>query len=374
VWDSVANVYRLGVKELYGFRHDAVLLALIAYALTIAVYLPAKSSLVELVDASVAVVDEDRSDLSRRIIAALRRPFVLTPGRLSVEEIDPATDAGRYTFVLDIPPYFQEDVVRRRSTAIEVIVDATAISQNRSGIWYIQNVAVHELTDFAGGQAPGPEVSLVTRIKYNPNLYESRFAAVTELISNITMLAIFLTGAAVIRELEHGTIEHLLVMPLRPVEIMLAKIWATGLVVATAATISLLLVVRWMLDVPIAGSVPLFVVGMVIYLFSVTSLGIFLATLARSMPQFALLGISVYLVMALLSGGTTPLDSMPEWLQKAVLFSPTTHFISFAQAILFRGAGLDVVWRDFAAVFAIGVVLFTLALARFRRMVTEAGS
>ena len=70
MWDSVANVYRLGVKELYGFRHDAVLLALIAYALTIAVYLPAKSSLVELVDASVAVVDEDRSDLSRRIIAA----------------------------------------------------------------------------------------------------------------------------------------------------------------------------------------------------------------------------------------------------------------------------------------------------------------
>ena len=263
--------------------------------------------------------------------------------------------------------------MRCRSTAIEVIVDATAISQNRSGIWYIQNVAVHELTDFAGGRA-GLEVSLVTRIKYNPNLYESRFAAVTELISNITMLAIFLTGAAVIRELEHGTIEHLLVMPLRPVEIMLAKIWATGLVVATAATISLLVVVRWMLDVPIAGSVPLFVVGMVIYLFSVTSLGIFLATLARSMPQFALLGISVYLVMALLSGGTTPLDSMPEWLQKAVLFSPTTHFISFAQAILFRGAGLDVVWRDFAAVFAIGVVLFTLAPARFRRMVTEAGS
>ncbi len=374
MWDSVANVYRLGVKELYGVRYDAVLLVLIAYAFTIAVYLPAKSSLVELVDASVAVVDEDRSELSRRIIAALRRPFVLTPGRLSVEEIDPATDAGQYTFVLDIPPYFQADVVRRRSTTVQVIVDATAMSQAGSGVRYIQNVAVQELTNFALGQAPGPEVSLVTRVKYNPNLYESRFSAVTELISNITMLALFLTGAAVIRELEHGTIEHLLVMPLRPVEIMLAKVWATALVVATAATISLLVVVRWVLDVPIAGSFPLFVFGELIYLFAVTSLGIFLATLARSMSQFALLGMSVYLVMALLSGGTTPLDSMPESLQKAVQFSPTTHFVSFAQAILFRGAGLDVVWRDFAAVAAIGVVLFTLALARFRRTVTEAGS
>jgi len=230
------------------------------------------------------------------------------------------------------------------------------MSQAGSEIRYIQNAATQELTNFARGQAPGPEVSLVTRVKYNPNLYESRFSAVTELISNITMLALFLTGAAVIRELEHGTIEHLLVMPLRPVEIMLAKVWATALVVARAATISLLVVVRWVLDVPTNGSVPLFVFGELIYLFAVTSLGILLATLARSMPQFALLGMSVYLVMALLSGGTTPLDSMPESLQKAVQFSPTTHFVSFAQAILFRGAGLDVVWRDFAAVAAIGVV------------------
>ena len=216
-------------------------------------------------------------------------------------------------------------------------------------------------------------MNLVTRVRPNPNLYESRFSAMTQLINNITMLAIFLAGAAIIREREHGTIEHLLVMPLRPVEIMLAKVWATGLVVATAATICLLVVVRWAIDVPINGSVPLFIFGELIYLFAVTSLGIFLATLARSMPQFALLGMSVYLVLALLSGGTTPLDSMPKSLQKAMQFSPTTHFVSFAQAILFRGAGLDVVWRDFAAVAAIGLVVFTLALARFRRTVAEAG-
>ncbi len=372
--NSIANIYRLGVKELYGVRYDAVLLSLIAYAFTVSVYLPAKSARAELVNASVAVVDEDQSDLSRRFIAALRRPFLLTPGRLSVDEIDPATDAGKYTFVLDIPPYFQADVERRRSATVQLIVDATAMSQAGSGVRYIQNAATQELNEFSRGREPGPEVSIVSRVRYNPNLYESRFSAVTQVINNITMLAIFLTGAAIIREREHGTIEHLLVMPLRPVEIMLAKVWATALVVAAAAMLSLMVVVRWLLEVPINGSVPLFVCGELIYLFAVTSLGIFLATLARSMPQFALLGISVYLVMALLSGGTTPLDSMPESLQKAVQFSPTTHFVNFAQAILFRGAGLDVVWRDFAAVAAIGAVLFTLALARFRRTVTEAGS
>jgi len=367
-------VYRLGVKELFSVRHDVVFLWLIAYAFSISVYLPAKSARMELVDASVAVVDEDGSELSRRIIAALRRPFVLNPGRLSVEEIDPATDHGRFTFVLDIPPSFQADVLRRRSTTLQLIVDATAMSQAGAGARYIQNAATQELTSFARTEVAIPEVGLVTRVKYNPNLYESRFSAVAQLINNITMLAIFLAGAVLIREREHGTIEHLLVMPLRPVEIMLAKVWSTAVVVAAAAMFCLLVVVRWVLDVPIIGSISLFLVGALIYLFSVTSLGILLATLARSMPQFGLLAISTYLVMNLLSGGTTPLDGMPDSLQKAMQFSPTTHFVSFAQSILFRGAGLDAVWQDFAAVAAIGAVVFVAALARFRRTVAEAGS
>ena len=111
-------------------------------------------------------------------------------------------------------------------------------------------------------------------------------------------------------------------------------------------------------------------VGTVIYLFSVTALGIFLATLTRSMPQFGLLAIPVFMVMNLLSGGTTPLDSMPELLQTIMQLAPSTHFVSFAQAILYRGAGFAVVWPNFAAVAASGVVFFIIALLRFRRMVT----
>jgi ABC-2 type transport system permease protein len=375
MWGAGANVYRLGVKELAGVRYDVVLIVLIVYAFTYAVYVPAKSARTDLADASVAVVDEDHSELSRRITASLRRPFVRTPGQLSVAEIDRALDAGQYTFVLNIPPEFQTDVVRGRSTAVQVNVDATAMSQAGSGVRYILNAVTQELNEFARGQgAPDPEVRLVTRVKYNPNMEAVRFAGVVQVINNITMLAIFLAGAAVIREREHGTFEHLLVMPVRPIEIMLAKVWATGLVVAGAATVSLLVIVRWALDVPLAGSVPLFVAGQLIYLFAVTSLGIFLATLARSMPQFALLGLSVYMVLNLLSGGTTPLDSMPVPFQKAIQLSPTTHFVSSAEAILFRGAGLDVVWRDFVAIAGIGAVLFTGALLRFRRTVTEAQS
>src|SRR5262249_20907472 len=163
-----------------------------------------------------------------------------------------------------------------------------------------------------------------------PNLDDYRFAAIAQVINNITLIAMFLAGAAVIREREHGTLEHLLVLPLTPLEIVLAQIWAHGLVGMVAAQLSLpillqwwllgahlslLFVVQWWLGVPIPGSIFLFTVGQAIYLFAVTSLGIFLATLATSMPQFAPLAMSVFLVLELLSGGATPLESMPEALQ-----------------------------------------------------------
>jgi ABC-2 type transport system permease protein len=172
------------------------------------------------------------------------------------------------------------------------------------------------------------------------------------------------------RERERGTVEHLLVLPVRPAEIMTAKVLANGLVIIVATALSLKLVVQRLLDIPVAGSVPLFLLGTAIYLFSGTALGIFLATLARSMPQFGLLAFPVFMLMILLSGGITPVQSMPQWLQNLMQFSPSTHFVSLAQAILYRGAGFDVVWRQFAAITAIGAVFFLTALLRFRKAIT----
>ena len=185
-------------------------------------------------------------------------------------------------------------------------------------------------------------VNIVTRARFNPNMEATWYQGVMSLTNNITLMAMLLAGAALIREREHGTIEHLLVMPLRPVEIMLAKVWANGLVVIIAASLSLFIVVQGALAVPIHGSILLYFSGAIIYLFSVTSLGIYLATLARSMPQFGLLTMIIYVIMLLLSGGNTPLESMPTELQAIMQWVPSTHFVSLAQAILFRDAGLEI--------------------------------
>ncbi|HTS54041.1 MAG TPA: ABC transporter permease [Burkholderiales bacterium] len=371
VGERLQSILWLGRKELASLARDAAMVGLILYAFTYAVYGPAKGAQMELRNASVAIVDEDRSELSGRITDALLPPFFKRPRQIGLNEVDSAMDAGRYTFVIDIPPRFQADLEGGRNPTIQLNVDATAMSQAGRGAGYIQSIIAQEVERFRGTpSAAQSPVRLVTRAKFNPNLTETWFLGVSQIINNITMLAIILSGAAVVREREHGTIEHLLVMPLTPSDIMLAKVWSSALVIVVVATLSLLLVVQGMLDVPIAGSVPLFMAGTGIYMFSVASLGIFLATIARSMPQFGLLALPVFLVLNMLSGGTTPLDSMPQWLQKTMQFSPTTHFVSLSMAILYRGAGFAAVWHNFAAVAGMGLVFFLGALVRFRKTVS----
>jgi len=366
------NIYRLGVKELFSLRRDVVMVVLIIFTFTYAVYVPAQHAQTELRNASVAIVDEDYSQLSKRIHDALLEPYFKPPDTLLINEVDAVMDSGQYTFVIDIPPDFEADMLAGRKPVIQVNIDATAMTQAGHGATYIQRIIAQEIEEFmrSGETMLQMLVPQIVRVKFNPNIQSRWFLGVMQLVNMITLLAIMLSGAALIREREHGTIEHLLAMPLTPAEIMIAKVWSNGLVIIIAATLSLKLVIQGLLDVPIAGSIPLFVSGMVIYLFSVTALGIFLATLVRSMPQFGLLAFPVFMVMNLLSGGITPLDSMPEVLQQVMQFAPSTHFVSFAQAILYRGAGFDVVWREFAVIFLSGVVFFIGALLRFRKTIS----
>ena len=213
---------------------------------------------------------------------------------------------------------------------------------------------------------------MVLRSRFNPNLESSWFTAIMQIINNVTMLSMILAGAAVIREREHGTIEHLLVMPVTPSQIMLAKVWANGVVILAAVLVSLTAVVRGFLGVEINGSLALFALGTAAFLFAMTSFGITLATVARSMPQFGLLAIPFFVVMNMLSGGVTPLEAMPEMLRTVMLASPSTHYTAFAQAVLLRGAGLDVVWPQLLATVSIGAVLFGYALLRFRASMAAA--
>ncbi len=369
----LANIYHLGVKELHSLYRDPVLLGLILWAFTFAIHEAAEGVSQDLSNAPIAVLDEDRSPLSRQIIGAFYGPYFKTPELIDFAAIDPGLDEGRYTFVLDIPSGFQRDLLAGKMPEIQVNVDATRMSQAFIGASYIQNIVNGEIDEFLRGyrSADPLPVEMALRVRFNPTLTSSWLGGVMEIINNITMLSVILTGAALIREREHGTLEHLLVMPLTPVEIMLSKVWGMGLVVLVAATMSLFFVVRLMLEMPIEGSVTLFLVAAAFHLFATTSLGIFLGTLARNMPQFGLLMILVVMPLQMLSGGTTPFESMPLAVQGVMLAAPTTHLVDLSQAVLFRGAGLEIVWPRLCAIFVIGAVFFLAAAKLFRQSLAQ---
>lgn len=370
---TLANIYRLGVKELWSLARDPALLVLIVYTFTAAIYIAATAVPEAVHMATIAIVDEDDSPLSRRIASAFYPPQFIRPVPATLSQVDKGMDKDRFTFALDIPLNFQRDVLAGRNPRVQLNVDATRMSQAFIGGGYIQAIAMGEVAEFLKRHrdVSGPPVDLAMRMRFNPNLTRSWFGAVVELINNITMLSIILTGAALIREREHGTVEHLLVMPVTPFEIMLAKVWAMGLVVLCAAAGSLFLIVRGALHVPIEGSMALFLLGTAVHLFATTAMGIYLATVARSMPQFGMLLILILLPMQMLSGGSTPRESMPEFVQIIMNAAPTTHFIELGQAVLYRGAGLDVVWKPLLWLAVIGGVFFFTALARFRKTITQ---
>ncbi len=366
------HIFQLGLKELLSLARDPVLLFLIGYAFTFSVYTPSKSAVMDVVNASIAIVNEDNSKAARTVRESMLPPLFRPAQEIGFDDINHDMDTGKFTFVVDLPPRFEADLSRNATPEVQIVTDATAMSQAGRGPGYIQNILMPALQPYwsgAGNPNDRPLLTLDTRGRFNANYEQGWFVAINQVINNISVLAIFLTGAAVLREREHGNIEHLLVMPLQPFELMFAKIWANGLVVVAAALLSLFLVVKGLIGVPIdLGSVPLFAFGLAIYLFSVTALGIMLATLVRSMPQFGLLAFPVFLVMILLSGGQTPLESMPIALQKVMQFVPSTHFVSFSQAVLFRNATLAMVWPDLAKMFAIGAAYTLFTLSRFRKM------
>ncbi|WP_439536103.1 ABC-2 transporter permease [Methyloversatilis sp.] len=369
------NAWRLGMKELLSLWNDKVLLIMIVWAFSGGIYTASTATSQELHNAPIAIVDEDQSVLSSRIAGSFYGPYFKPPDMITESQVDAGLDAGIYTFVLNIPPDFERDVLAGQQPVIQVNIDAMRVSQAFIGAGYIQNIVLGEVGEFVPhrrSEAASP-ITLAPTVMFNPNMTSSWFGSVMEIINNVTMLSVILTGAALIREREHGTLEHLLVMPLGAFEIMLAKVWSMALVVWIAVGLSLYFVVGRVLDVPIAGSIPLFMAGTLVQLLATTSLGIFIGTLSRNMPQLGLMMILVVLPLQLLSGGMTPRESMPEVVQNIMLFAPTTHFVSLAQAVLYRGAGLDVVWPSLLAMAAIALAFFVASLLMFRRSIAAQG-
>lgn len=368
---SLLNILWLGLKEIRSLMSDVVMVIFVVYAFTLAIYIQATGTSSEVNNASIAFVDEDGSALSKELFNAFYPPRFKYPIEVGADDAQHQMDKGQLMFVIAIPPRFELDLLAGRNPDIQVNIDATAMQQAGIGAGYIRNIINDRVSSFLKRSEVTPQypINLIIRKLFNPNGVSSWFKSVVAIINQISLLTVVLTGAAVIREREHGTLEHLLVMPLNAFEIAMAKVWANSLVILVATAASLFLVVQMALKVPFAGSVTLWFVGVILYLFFATALGIFLGTISRSMAQFALLIILVIVVLQLLSGGSTPVESQPKWLQYLTYFLPARHFVSFSQIIIYRGGGIRAVWLQFLMVTGVGLVFFVYSLGLFRKSI-----
>ena len=373
---SIKNILALGAKELRSLFGDTVLVVLIVFAFTALVYSAATGVSHDVKNASVGVIDADQSVLSRRIVDALQPPHFQKPVPVRREEVNDLLDKGGLMFVLEFPPNFQRDIEMGREPKVQLLTDATNMAQAGLGQSYIGHIFQNELVDFfkkkdlINQMTPVKPLATLT---FNPNATDMWLAAIMEVDKMIAMITLVLVGAAVIRERERGTVEHLLVMPVSSVEIVLAKIIANGLVICSVALLSMRLLVGGLLEVPLPGSLALFALGTAIFMFSIASLAVMLATLAPTMPQYSLLMMPVYIIALMFSGPTSPRSNMPETAQWISEYWPTTQFVTFAQNVLLRGAGFEVVWPQMVVMTISGALFLGYALLRFRKMLEQQG-
>lgn len=372
---SLSHIFWLGTKELRAVLNDATMVALIIFVFTGMVYMQATAISDNVNNASIAVVDEDNSALSRQISNAFYPPFFQVPQQISHDALDDGLHQNRFLFALVIPDAFESDLRRGARPEVQLHIDATAVLQAGLGDGYIQSIISDEVNRYLARSDADTErpIRFVSHRAFNPNGYQSWFNAMTGVLDFLTMVSILLAGAALIREREHGTIEHLLVMPLTAFEIAAAKVWANGVIILVAFSLSMVVVVEGVLNVPVAGSRGLVLFGAGLYLFATSAIGIFLGIVARTMAQFALLVLMMIMPMMMLSGGISPIESQPDIVQPFTLLLPSRHFMAFAQAVMFRGAGLEVIWPQLLAMSGLGLVFLAGSLRLFRRSIGAGG-
>ncbi len=367
---SLLNILALSYKEVKSLIKDLPLVVLIGVIFTFVVYTVHQQVRSEVKNASIAVVDEDASTLSQAMVGDLIPPYFKEPKTIALSQVQKGLDQGNYIFVLHFPSGFQGKVANHQDSKIQLWVDATSMTQAGIGTAYIGRIFTQELLHFyhldsLDNLLPNQENS---KIYFNQNNDSGRYSSVMQLVMNTTLLSLILMGAAVIREKEHGTIEHLLVMPVGIIEIAIAKIVANGGVILLTVLAALYGVVQGLLAIPIHGSFFLILLSCAAYIFAATSLGMLLATLAPSMPQFGLIATPIIMISHLTSGSASPVEAMAPKVQSVVNFSPTTHFVYNIQDLVFRGAHFHAIAFSLFVLIIYGMIFFIFALLRFRTM------
>ncbi len=370
------RIFTITIKELKQLIRDPVLLLIIAYFFTIDVYMAGSGINLSLRNASVMVIDHDHSAASRELIYRFRQPYFDFKGEISGKnEAEQLLNKGQILAVLDIPENFQRHLLQGQPETVQFQVDTSNTVLGTLVTTYAMEITADFGQDFVGKQmgintdpmAALPVIQNRYRVLYNPNRIDSWFMSIMELLTVITMLSMMLPAAAAVREKERGTIEQLTVSPLSSLQILLPKVISMGLVILFGVAVCLFLIIIPFFHLPVRGSISLFFAVTALYVFTASGIGLFIATISRSLGQVTMLVILLMMPILLLSGAWTPPEAMPQVMRWGMVISPLSYYNEMAYAILLKGAGIDILWDSILGLTILGAVFFNFGVWRFRR-------
>lgn len=320
-----------------------------------------------------AVYSQDNSIYARSFVNAMRNTnyFDITAEPETQEEADELIRRGQVQFLIQIPPNFSRDLVRGERPALLLDADATDPSATGNAVAAISSLAANALNrDLMGPlakliQSDSP-FDLIVHRRYNSEGI-SQYNIVPGLIGIIlTMTMVMFTALAVTREIERGTMENLLTMPVRPIEVMIGKI-VPYIFVAYIQTTLVLLAAIYLFGVPFNGSLTLFSLALLIFVIANLCVGYTFSTLAQNQLQAVQMTFFFFLPSILLSGFMFPFRGMPIWAQWIGEAIPLTHFLRVVRGIMLKGNGFMDVSLDLGAMLIFTVIAVSLALSRFRQ-------
>jgi ABC-2 type transport system permease protein len=356
------------LKESIQFCRDRVTLILILWLYTVEVILCVNAMSFDVKRIPLAIVDLDRSPASR----ALEQRFLIGDSFIMAGQLSTETEAGawlqsgRASVALVIPTGFASDLVRDNGPALQILLDGS--NSNTAGIargYALQVIDLFQQSWLRDPRGPHGTVLAVLRAWYNPDQTFVSFMSLSMISLAAFMVGVIHPVASMVREKEVGTIEQLMVTPITTGEMFLAKTLPT-VAMGLASVFPSLLILRWF-DVPLRGSLLLFLGLTTLFLLSAIGIGILVATVSRTLQQALLLAFFGLFPIMFLSGTVVPIESMPVFLQGVSLFSPLRHYLEVILGIFLKGTGLAELWRQALALLAMGLVLFAAALASFRR-------
>jgi ABC-2 type transport system permease protein len=357
-------------KELSQLGRDVPLLMVLFWAFGGSIYVHGHGVSSEIRNYPIVVLDLSRSPASREFVARLHAPYFRIVGYAdSDRDIVADLDAARASAAVVIPADFERQL-RAGRAGIQVVADGTLSTSATIAGAHLATITneynMYLVSQHGRRQAPAPQIDARIRVAYNPNQTSAWFTSVLELLNMTTEVSILLTAAALVREKERGTLEQLLVTPLRPAELFAAKIAPTMIVVLLLSMFALFGLIQGVFHTPVRGSVALFYAVTALYVFALSSLGLVIAAVARNIAQAMMVLLLILFPMLMLSGARNPPETMEPWMRYLSLISPMRYYIDFGYQVLFKGNGLAYVWRDLLGIGVIGALTFAAAVARFR--------